>query len=376
MWQMNKKSQKYAKRLQDTRGLLRKSRNFSVCIGQALEFPEGCGRTIIIEHKKYAVFRFQGKLGCIGNSCLHAGGPLGEGRIRDGRVYCAWHNWDWDFQTGRGYGDESVGGYVIWEENNKVYVDHAHVIMPLKVAPAHKKITITPKVFDDGTLRILGISTTMMNLENPRASTSEYTLEQAFSAFQGKQGFETRVLKLRELRFRTCEGYYSRDKAACLWPCSLTQADKDDQLIDLYRALVEWCDIVIVATPIRWNSASSLYYKMQERLNCIQNQITLYDRVLIKNKVAGFIITGGQDGVQAVAGSMMMFFSELGFTFGQFPFVGWSRGWYNENMKTNFGDAQNSDLVSEAVKMIQRACELIATYRNQQHHYSSHKRHK
>ena len=58
---------------------------------------------------------------------------------------------------------------------------------------------------------------------------------------------------------------------------------------------------------------SSLYVKMAERLNCVQNQITLHDRVLIRNKVAGFIMIGGQDNVQAVAGQMMMFFARARF---------------------------------------------------------------
>lgn len=376
MKNQRKKNHKGSKSSQENFRNIRKDSPSVVCIGNTQDFSEGSGRTITVGHKKYAVFRFQEKLGCIGNNCLHAGGPLSEGRIRDGHVYCPWHNWDWDFQSGKGYGEESVGGYAIWEQDGKVYVDPQQAIMPLKIAPAHKKITIVPKKFEDNKIRILGVSTTMMNAENPRDSTSESTLEQAFATFTSQEQYETRVLKLREMSFRACEGYYSRDKVACLWPCSITQADKNDQLIDFYRALVEWCDVVIVATPIRWNSASSLYYKMQERLNCIQNQITLYDKVLIQNKVAGFIITGGQDGVQVVAGQMMMFFAELGFTFGQFPFVGWSRGWYNEDMKTNFRDAQQSDLVRETIKMIQRACELITTYQHQQHNYTTHKKHK
>ena len=41
---------------------------------------------------------------------------------------------------------------------------------------------------------------------------------------------------------------------------------------------------------------------MVERMNCIQNQETIANRHLLRNKVAGFIITGGQDNVQAVAG--------------------------------------------------------------------------
>jgi hypothetical protein len=37
---------------------------------------------------------------------------------------------------------------------------------------------------------------------------------------------------------------------------------------------------------------------MAERLNCVQNQVTIRNQVLIRNKVASFIITGEQDNVQ------------------------------------------------------------------------------
>ncbi len=73
-------------------------------------------------------------------------------------------------------------------------------------------------------------------------------------------------------------------------------------------------------------AASSLYFKMAERLNCVQNQMTLRNNVLIRSKVAAFIITGGQDNVQAVAGQSMQFFAELGFLFPQFPYTAHSRG--------------------------------------------------
>jgi len=41
---------------------------------------------------------------------------------------------------------------------------------------------------------------------------------------------------------------------------------------------------------------------MAERLNCVQNAITIRNQLLIRNKVAGFIIVGGQDNIQGVAG--------------------------------------------------------------------------
>ena len=92
--------------------------------------------------------------------------------------------------------------------------------------------------------------------------------------------------------------------------------DPKDELDQVYEALVFWADVVLVSTPIRWGAASSLYYKMVERMNCVQNQETIADNTLIKNKVAGFLITGGQDNIQAVAGQMMTFFTEIGFANG------------------------------------------------------------
>jgi hypothetical protein len=106
------------------------------------------------------------------------------------------------------------------------------------------------------------------------------------------------------------DGYYSKSAQACTWPCSITQMDSADQMDRVYDGVVFWADAVIVASPIRWGSASSLYFKMIERMNCIQNQVTIRDNVLIRNKVASFIITGGQDNIQAVAGQMLVFFTE------------------------------------------------------------------
>ena len=74
---------------------------------------------------------------------------------------------------------------------------------------------------------------------------------------------------------------------------------------------------------------------MVERINCIHNQITLHDRILLRNKVAAFVITGGQDNVQAVAGQMLGFFAEVGCVFPQYPYIAHSRGWSAEDMERN-----------------------------------------
>jgi multimeric flavodoxin WrbA len=199
---------------------------------------------------------------------------------------------------------------------------------------------------------VVGISTTNMDTRNPRYSTSEALLDAAM-AFAGKElGAETRTIRLAELNFRACEGYYSKSARACTWPCSITQMDPDDQLDQVYDAFVHWADVFLVATPIRWGGASSLYFKMVERMNCIQNQITIANRVLLRNKVAAFIITGGQDNVQAVAGQMMAFFGELGCQFPQFPFVAHSRGWSAEDMERNVEYVQKSTELRDGARML------------------------
>ena len=140
--------------------------------------------------------------------------------------------------------------------------------------------------------------------------------------------------------------------------------DPDDGLEPVYEALVHWSDVLVLSTPIRWGSASSLYFKMRERLNCVQNQITIRDHVLIRDKVAAFIITGGQDNIQSVAGEMMAFFSELGFSFPQFPFIAHSRGWSAEDMEKNVEIVKQSEELREAsAELVDRAVELAAFLR-------------
>jgi hypothetical protein len=98
---------------------------------------------------------------------------------------------------------------------------------------------------------------------------------------------------------------------------------------------------------------------MAERLNCVQNQITTHDRVLIRNKVASFIVVGGQDNVQAVAGHLLGFFGELGFLFPQFPYVAHSRGWSAEDMEQNVHVLETSTELREGVaELVDRAIAL------------------
>ncbi len=234
-------------------------------------------------------------------------------------------------------------------------VDGGTVLVDLKSATPRKKIAHAPHPLarqverPPGPVRVVGISTTMMNREFPRPSTSELLLKTALEHAKSA-GCETQQIRLRDLEFRHCEGYYSKSAHACTWPCSITQMDPTDQLDRVYEAVVHWADAILVATSIRWGAPSSLNQKMVERMNCIQNQETTARRHLLKNKSAAFIITGGQDDIQAVAGQMLGFFAEIGCQFPQFPYIAHSRGWSAEDMENNIRYVSESKSLQDGAR--------------------------
>jgi len=56
---------------------------------------------------QYAICNVGGILRALHGTCLHQGGPLGEGNIVEGRLVCPWHAWEWDCQTGENPDDPS-----------------------------------------------------------------------------------------------------------------------------------------------------------------------------------------------------------------------------------------------------------------------------
>ena len=60
----------------------------------------GCGKSIEINGKPVAVFHVDGNFYAINDTCLHRGGPLGEGELDGKIVICPWHGWRYDVTTG------------------------------------------------------------------------------------------------------------------------------------------------------------------------------------------------------------------------------------------------------------------------------------
>ena len=330
-------------------------------VGAADELGKKALQEVGLGKRKVALTFRDGRFGAVSNVCNHVGGPLGQGTLDGEYLVCPWHYYKFHRVTGEGepgYEADRVPKHDVKVENGRVLVSAEPVTKrnklhhdphPLEREPAHH----------DGPPRVLGISTTNMDPAHPRTSTSELLLEHALEHARTGLGLETRLLRLHALAFRACEGFYSKSASACTWPCSITQMDPKDQMDQVYEGIVHWADVILVATSIRWGTASSLYHKMVERMNCVQNQITIRDRVLIRDKVAGFVITGGQDNVQAVAGAMLGFFAEIGCVFPPFPYVAHSRGWSAEDMENNVRSVECSTELREGTRaLLDRAVEL------------------
>jgi len=332
-----------------------------VDVGAADELSKVPLRRITVTNRELALSFQDGQFGVVSNACNHVGGPLGDGQLDGDYITCPWHNWKFHRCSGKGepgFEDDAVPAYAVKMEGGRVLVDIASATRrsrkPHAPHPLARKIERAP-----GPMRLAGIATSPMDEAHPRFSGSDHLLRHALETC-ATAGVETRMIRLNELKFRACEGYYSKSAHACTWPCSITQMDENDEMDRVYEALVHWADAVIVASPIRWGAASSLYFKMAERLNCVQNAITIRNDLLIRNKVAGFIIVGGQDNIQGVAGQMLGFFAELGFIFPQFPYVAHSRGWSAEDMERNVDIVRTSEDLAEGVQMLARRCVDLA----------------
>src|SRR6266576_3100543 len=87
------------------------------------DVPPGTGKCVEAGGKQIALFNVGGAFHAIDNTCLHRGGPLGEGELDGMIVTCPWHGWQYDVTTGCNTMDEServeryevkVGGVAVW----------------------------------------------------------------------------------------------------------------------------------------------------------------------------------------------------------------------------------------------------------------------
>jgi multimeric flavodoxin WrbA len=89
---------------------------------------------------------------------------------------------------------------------------------------------------------------------------------------------------------------------------------EDDEWPGIVQKIIA-ADIVIFATPIWWGGRSSLMQRVIERMDAFDEEAHVEGgRSVLLNKVAGIVITGSEDGAQAVMAGIMEVLSFLNFT--------------------------------------------------------------
>ena len=68
--------------------------------GKVSDIVEGKSQIANANGKEIALFKVDGKVYALENTCPHRGGPLGEGYLEGSEVTCPWHAWTFDVKTG------------------------------------------------------------------------------------------------------------------------------------------------------------------------------------------------------------------------------------------------------------------------------------
>ncbi len=94
-------------------------------VAKTEEVEEGKGIVVEVKDKCLAVFKLNNAFHVIDNTCLHRGGPLGEGDVEGDVVTCPWHGWEYNVKTGQCVNNPSshVRSYPAVVENGEVKVE-------------------------------------------------------------------------------------------------------------------------------------------------------------------------------------------------------------------------------------------------------------
>jgi len=71
-------------------------------VAKVREIPPGGAKVVVVAGRPVAVFNVGGTFHATDNTCLHRGGPVGEGFLEGDVVTCPLHGWQYDVRTGQG----------------------------------------------------------------------------------------------------------------------------------------------------------------------------------------------------------------------------------------------------------------------------------
>jgi nitrite reductase (NADH) small subunit len=96
-----------------------------VRVTKAADVAPGQIREMQVQGTTIALANVGGQFHAINNTCLHRGGPLGQGSLQGNVVTCPWHGWTFDVTSGKITHNQAggVACYPVELRGEEVYVD-------------------------------------------------------------------------------------------------------------------------------------------------------------------------------------------------------------------------------------------------------------
>jgi len=79
-----------------------------VKVAKVNEMPPGTAREFQADGRMIALFNVDGSFYAVDNTCLHRGGPLGQGSLEGEVVTCPWHGWQYNVKSGEAVFNEQI----------------------------------------------------------------------------------------------------------------------------------------------------------------------------------------------------------------------------------------------------------------------------
>jgi nitrite reductase/ring-hydroxylating ferredoxin subunit len=92
-------------------------------VAVASSIPDGAVQGCSVAGISFVLTRVGNTFGAVTDRCPHAGGPLAQGTLENGRLVCPWHGREYDPVTGtcHGYAD-SLRCFPVEVRDDEVYV--------------------------------------------------------------------------------------------------------------------------------------------------------------------------------------------------------------------------------------------------------------
>lgn len=89
------------------------------------DVPPGSFKTVEVDSQKIVIYNVDGKFYATTSTCVHQGGPLGDGLFDGATVTCPWHAWQFDVCTGEAIFDpgQKIDCFTVHVDGDDVSVE-------------------------------------------------------------------------------------------------------------------------------------------------------------------------------------------------------------------------------------------------------------